>query len=431
VASLPRAHRVVADLPNLDRCGDVEELVRSSRPAASGSDERQALGRRAAELDALVAAARYDDAIALGAELWASAAELEDGRLHARIGKSYGSALAERDLDGGIEILGTSLEQALASAPEQETAQLAFSLAYVLDDEAKRSSEALWLARVGAGLVERMGSPPSLRAKAAEALGGVLRNLGRWEEAERLTRESLELRRATFGDDHPDVAVSRNNLGLLLYHLRRPEEGIEHLELALASWREHLGDEHPEIGKARNNLAMVLEQAGRLDEAEREYREALRIRSSAYGPENRQTVETRHNLAIVLWRQGKLELAHDEFVAVLRQWSQSLPPDHPKLSVGHNNLGLLLRDLERHDEAERAFRTAVEVGERAFGAEHPQMCQLWNNLAAVLIDRHADDEARLLLERSLALATAKLGTGHDSTKNAAEQLRRLDERGSR
>lgn len=73
---------------------------------------------------------------------------------------------------------------------------------------------------------------------------------------------ALEVRRAVYEHDHPQMTTALNNLAALLHDLgdlRGAEplyrEGIE-------SNRRRLGDDHPEVAVGLNNLASPLEDRG-------------------------------------------------------------------------------------------------------------------------------------------------------------------------
>ncbi len=57
------------------------------------------------------------------------------------------------------------------------------------------------------------------------------------------------------GEDHPDVARVRNNLGLAWKAKGEYDKAIEYLEQALASNLKTLGENHPDVALFRNNLA--------------------------------------------------------------------------------------------------------------------------------------------------------------------------------
>jgi Tetratricopeptide repeat len=66
-------------------------------------------------------------------------------------------------------------------------------------------------------------------------LAGVLANEGRYPEAEKLQRETLEIRRRVLGPEHPDTLASMNLLaGILLYEGHEVEaEKLERETLAI------------------------------------------------------------------------------------------------------------------------------------------------------------------------------------------------------
>ena len=58
------------------------------------------------------------------------------------------------------------------------------------------------------------------------------RTQGRYTDAEPLYQRSLEIRKKSLGEDHPDVATSLNNLALLLWRMGRLEEAVPYQERA-------------------------------------------------------------------------------------------------------------------------------------------------------------------------------------------------------
>jgi alkylhydroperoxidase/carboxymuconolactone decarboxylase family protein YurZ len=57
------------------------------------------------------------------------------------------------------------------------------------------------------------------------------------------TKEALEMSIALFGEDHPDVATIRENLGNVYFRSGRLDETARSLELVLAMRRKMLGDD--------------------------------------------------------------------------------------------------------------------------------------------------------------------------------------------
>ena len=72
-------------------------------------------------------------------------------------------------------------------------------------------------------------------------------------------KESLGIRKKVFGEEHPDVAQSLNNLAVLLEEgFGNYEESYKLKKESLAIKKKVFGDEHPDVALALNNLAVLL-----------------------------------------------------------------------------------------------------------------------------------------------------------------------------
>ena len=109
-------------------------------------------------------------------------------------------------------------------------------------------------------------------------LGILLRSFRGWEPAEPLLREALAIKRKVLGD-HPGTAGSMTALGSVLSRKGDTEEAEKLFREALEMQRRFLGNDHPGIAYVLNSLARELRRAGRLEEAEPLYREAIAMRN--------------------------------------------------------------------------------------------------------------------------------------------------------
>ncbi|WP_299654217.1 tetratricopeptide repeat protein [uncultured Tateyamaria sp.] len=137
-------------------------------------------------------------------------------------------------------------------------------------------------------------------ATALNNLAESYRSLGRFEEAEPLYREALEIDRDVLDERHPDYAIRLNNLAGLLRDTGRFEEAEPLFREALEIGREVLGGRHPDVAVRLNNLADLLQDTGRIEEAEPLFREALAMSEAVFGSDHPQTQTVRKNLDILL-----------------------------------------------------------------------------------------------------------------------------------
>ena len=99
-------------------------------------------------------------------------------------------------------------------------------------------------------------------------LAVLLNAKARHREAEKLSRRALEIDEASFGTEHPDVAIDLNNLAQLLQDTNRLAEAEPLMRRALAIDEASFGTEHPNVATDLNNLARLLQATNRLAEAE-------------------------------------------------------------------------------------------------------------------------------------------------------------------
>ena len=107
---------------------------------------------------------------------------------------------------------------------------------------------------------------------------------GKYDEAEPLYREALEVRRATLGSRHPGTLASINNLGLLLKAKGDLAAAEPLLREALERRRATLGSGHPDTIKSMNYLGLVLMAKGVYAAAELLLCKALEGQREHLGP---------------------------------------------------------------------------------------------------------------------------------------------------
>jgi tetratricopeptide (TPR) repeat protein len=110
---------------------------------------------------------------------------------------------------------------------------------------------------------------------------------------------------ATFGPNHPDVAIDLNNLAGLLRATNRLAEAEPLFRRALAIDEASFGPNHPDVAFDLNNLAKLLQATNRLSEAEPLIRRAVEIFENSLGPDHPNTLHVRKNLERLLAELGK------------------------------------------------------------------------------------------------------------------------------
>jgi tetratricopeptide (TPR) repeat protein/CHAT domain-containing protein len=253
-------------------------------------------------------------------------------------------------------------------------------------------------------------------------LGLLLKAMGWREEARKHYEEALSLRRKALPKDHPDLANSLHNLGALLRDMGRRDEARKHLEAALAIQCKALPKDHPDLAASLNTLGVLLNAMGRHDEARKHLEEALAIRRKILPPLHPDLANSLNNLGLLLQDMGRYDEARQLLEEALTLQRKVLPKDHPDLAYSLNNLGLLLQDMGRYDEARKHYEQALALRRKVLPKDHPDLANSLNNLGILLHAMGRHDEARKHLEEALTLLRKALPKDHPDLAASLDNL---------
>jgi len=188
----------------------------------------------------------------------------------------------------------------------------------------------------------------------------MMKDTNRLAEAEPLMRRALAIDEASYGAEHPRVAIELNNLAALLWATNRLAEAEPLMRGVLAIDEASYGAEHPAVAIALNNLAWLLKDTNRLAEAEPLMRRALAIDEASYGAEHPAVARDLNNLAQLLKDTNRLTEAEPlsrRAVLIFLAFTRDTGHRHPHLRTTIGNYrGLLLAQAE--DPAEITPRLA-------------------------------------------------------------------------
>lgn len=267
----------------------------------------------------------------------------------------------------------------------------------------------------GKARVDELRDQPAVQARLLDALGQLFLNMGRYAEAREAIERGLTIRRATFGEEHPDVAASLQHLG----RIERVEgryQAAEQLYLqALAILRRTTGTEHAAYADALSDFAFLLPYLVRTAEAESAYREVVAIRRRVLKPADPLIGDAIIRVSAALQAQGKFAAAESAARVALTLRREAMGPFHPRVGVSLINIAdVIWRDSTRWAEAESLYREGVALQRRTMGDQYLGLAHGLGNLASLLRRQRRYAEAESLLRNVLQLRVAGLGPDHSS-----------------
>ncbi|GLC26954.1 serine/threonine-protein kinase [Roseisolibacter agri] len=268
-----------------------------------------------------------------------------------------------------------------------------------------------------------LAGQPEVQAELRTALGRVYANLGLYDQATPLLRQSLAQRTALHGAEGAAIAANLDLLGAALTQQDRYDEAEPLLRRALAQRRRLLGDRDTATAASLVRLATLMEQRNQYEPAEPLYREALDIYRTALGDTAVQVGSALNNLGLVRYNRGAYADAEAHYRQALAIVRQRLGEDHPLTAEVMHNLAQTLQLRREFAEAERYYRASLQAKRRALGDAHPSVTIGINNLAQFLtVNSTRLDEAEALAREAIALDRRTFGPRHSYV---AEGLRNL------
>jgi serine/threonine protein kinase/tetratricopeptide (TPR) repeat protein len=249
-------------------------------------------------------------------------------------------------------------------------------------------------------------------------LGIALAERGEFDEAERLTRESLEIRKKRFGDASPEVGETLGNLGALRAD-QGDHAGAETLYRQAFDVHERLplsafGEDQKTATMTRanhrvssmNNLARSLRALGKLEEAERLYRTAIDESRGAMGPDNALGVMPMNNLARLLNDQRRYAEAEQIERESLRIARAALPAGHLDVLLATTNLGTALLGQAKYEEAEPLYRELLDAARKP-GVPPMLLTDVLLGYWTILAERGRLDDAEVIARELMNLTQAQ------------------------
>jgi len=253
-------------------------------------------------------------------------------------------------------------------------------------------------------------------------LGRFYQGQGLYKQALPWFEQCLSATRERLGDDHPDVAISLNNLAVPYSSQGKYSEAEPLLKQALEMKTQLLGDDPLSVVKNLHNLASLYKSQGRYDEPEPLYLQALELYKRLLRDDYPDAAIILNSLAELYLSQGKYSEAESLFLQALEKRKRLLGDDHPYVATSLNNLAVLYSSQGKYGEAEPLYQQALDLRKRLLGDDHLHVASSLNNLAALYESQGRYSEAEPLYLQALELCQRLLGDDHPHVASSLNNL---------
>jgi serine/threonine protein kinase/tetratricopeptide (TPR) repeat protein len=262
---------------------------------------------------------------------------------------------------------------------------------------------------------------PLVQAELYETLGGIYDKLGKFDQADKLLRASLDTRRSLLPPNAPDVARGTTALALLRSDQARFDEAERLAREALGSARATMRPDDREIAAATAALGQILEQRGAYDQAIAMLQDAVTLRSRP-GADQSDLAETLFELANTNFYAGHFEVSESLNQRVLTIHKGLYGDAHPLVAEDLINLGAIQHERGRYPDAEGFYRRALEINRAWYGRDSYRTASNLTMLGRTLSLEKRLDEARDLLSEALRIQEQVFGRVHPRVASALNDL---------
>jgi tetratricopeptide (TPR) repeat protein/predicted Ser/Thr protein kinase len=423
--AVDKAGQAAGSIPGIDRCADVEALVRQV-PPPEDPETRERLDEVRAQVAMIKA--EYDaghpkKAYELSGPAVEAATELGYEPLRAEALYYRGSVeIATGKYKEANDTLQESFLVALGSKRDDILAKAATVKMFVLGAALAKKDEADEWYRQAEAAVRRGGTGGAAEAQLLNTHGLLLGMQAKHDEAIASYERAFEIREKVLGPEHPHLAYTVGNLAIELVRKGRLDEARDYVQRALDILRKTEGPQHPHVANNLNTLGVILRSQGKLEEARATHEEALSIRESSLGREHAETAGSLGNLGTVLMDLGDYEAAVENMERALAIEEKRHGPDHPTLVGNLTNLANALRRLGRHDEARTRLERGIRIADKTGRSDHPEAASAHNSLGTLLRAQGKLSTAQRSHERALAIWKRKHGEDHPDVADALYQI---------
>jgi serine/threonine-protein kinase len=272
-------------------------------------------------------------------------------------------------------------------------------------------------------------------------------------EAARLRERSLEIRRAVYGKQHPEVAFGYMDTGRIKRGLALPGEAIKDFRKALKIRKSELGPDHPDVAESMiflgdiyrlydidtdsaeilyrdalhiledkyrfyhpsllhvlGSYANLLSENGNHDGAMNLLQRSVEVRRTVFGANHNSAIDGSTQLANELYRQGKYMKAEELYRTGLSQKIDLLGENHLSLVGILRDLGKTLVALKKFDEAESYLNRALQIQRHKF--EDKTVALTIGQLADLEHQQGNLNKARELYQRALSIYKNENASNH-------------------
>ncbi len=236
--------------------------------------------------------------------------------------------------------------------------------------------------------------------------------LAYYDKAEQYYQCALQSALNKYGDKHPDVATSYNNIGGIYADQGNYSQALEYYNKALEIRLAVFGEQHPDVANSYNNIGGIYANQGNYSQALEYYNKALEILLAVFGEQHPNVAASYNNIGCVYYNQGNYSQALEYYNKALEILLAVFGEQHPNVAATYNNIGFIYDNQGNYSQALEYYNRALEIRLAVFGERHPNVAATYNNIGFIYANQGNYSQALEYYNKALEIRLAVLGENH-------------------
>ncbi len=253
------------------------------------------------------------------------------------------------------------------------------------------------------------------------SFGHVLRNMGKFDEAENYYRRLLD----SLPTDSQDLGGCYHALGVIAYEKGDYESSLNWHESALMIKLNSLKADDPHLANSFNSIGTIYERKKDYKSALQSFRKSLIILQQTFGNDHPKVAICLNNIAGIYQIEKRYNEALECNQKALNIREKHLPADHPDLGASHSNIGIIYRCLGDSDRALEHHNRSLAIHQKSLPPQHPQIATTLNNVGLVYEDKNDYRQALNYYEKAVMIYRHALPLTHPNINKTEQFIQRV------
>ncbi len=253
------------------------------------------------------------------------------------------------------------------------------------------------------------------------SFGHVLRDMGKFDEAENFYRRLLD----PLPTDSQELSRCYHALGIIAYEKGEYESSLDWHERALEIKLRSLKSDDPHLANSYNSIGTIYERKKDYTRALQSFHKSLIILKQAFGDDHPKVAICLNNIAGIYQAEKRYNEALKYNQKALNIREKHLPADHPDLGASHSNIGIIYRCLGHYNFAIEHHYQSLKIHQKSLPPQHPQIASTLNNVGLVYEDKGAYQQALGSYEKAALIYRHALPSTHPNIIKTEQFIQRV------